>query len=912
MKMNTQGRRGLFGILCLASGTAWAAPAYWGGGAVDIADGTAIPLSSNELSGVWDTGTKNWAADYAGTTYGAFPTGSFAVLGFFTSTVNDAKATIRLTTDVHLSGLMASMQSCVGFRHGFVLSNDVTQTITPAGTNFTIAIASLDTTRDVQFRSNVVLSGSVPLTKTGAGQLTLYGRSPDYSGDLTLRGGTLKLTGGSDGSGTLPSVTNITVQGFPSLNGEYNSVYFSTPSFSATAVGNGTNDQLNDEAVITLARGRFEYQGRRNNDPASVSSETIRKIVLAPHGVLDIDAANVTGSTNAGVLVLADLTAGIDRGSSAHGTMLVNVGAGGNPTNDIIVANGYPTDVLLPWIETSRAEFMRLNGTTKALETIASLQAPEDLTTWAEDESYRIGQGTNAFTAIGALGDLSIKSLGLYANSDVNLTINSGSTLNIASGALGFQPVQGTRVARISGGSLTTESSELYLHSGDSSAAHALIIDSAIVGSGVDLIKAGIGEVRFTGTVANTYSGTTYVNNGHLALSKSGVVAVPGSLVIERGGSVGLNGSASQIPSSSTVTINEDGSFSTSASYTHGAKLNLNGGTYMIVNCAPSVSISGEGFAFNGGRVQYTSSSANSYSLQTDVGYSSNSTRQARWLNTSTGNFTVELDGTNRTFSIDDSTTLPGEVAEMVVDLPIANGQGSASGSRLTKTGAGTLELTATNTYAGGTVISNGTLHVAAVHAASFSGLHASIYGTGNGYGSVMMFHSPVASNLVIGQSITGTGVLAGRKVLQVMDDYSILCSDYNTSTDTLDVAIGALSKAGNLGTGPVTLDGGSLRVDGGITLTNDLTQNGGSFFLDGVYDGTMVWNAGLLGGTGTVVQAVVAQGAVSPGRQTLATLNFSSDLTVDAAGSLAIELSADGNDRALVGGTATLGGTPG
>lgn len=60
-----------------------------------------------------------------------------------------------------------------------------------------------------------------------------------------------------------------------------------------------------------------------------------------------------------------------------------------------------------------------------------------------------------------------------------------------------------------------------------------LRLSGAITGGG-EVVKAGLGAVRFRGTRANAYSGTTRVEEGQLLLDKSaGVHAVPASLVIQ-------------------------------------------------------------------------------------------------------------------------------------------------------------------------------------------------------------------------------------------------------------------------------------------------------------------------------------------------------------------------------------------
>ena len=266
-------------------------------------------------------------------------------------------------------------------------------------------------------------------------------------------------------------------------------------------------------------------------------------------------------------------------------------------------------------------------------------------------EQASVGNNS-AFTPSGSMGNISINSLGLFSTVDTLLTIGSGNTLTIASGGISHQPAGsgGAKITAIAGGNLTSGSAELFIHGGDSGFSHSLVIDSPIVGSGLDVIKAGAGALAFSGNEANTYSGTTYINMGVLTLRKTNALAIAGDLNIQSGGSVSLQGVGNQISSTTKVNL----------SPTHNALLTINGGTYRIGNRFPVVNVSGTGLAFNGGRIEYNSTAAGSFRLQTDVSYASGSTRQALWNrfsnNTASdpGPFAVELDGGNRTFNIAD------------------------------------------------------------------------------------------------------------------------------------------------------------------------------------------------------------------------------------------------------------------
>ena len=93
--------------------------------------------------------------------------------------------------------------------------------------------------------------------------------------------------------------------------------------------------------------------------------------------------------------------------------------------------------------------------------------------------------------------------------------------------------------------------------------------------------------------------------------------------------------------------------------------------------------------------------------------------------------------------------------------------------------------------------------------------------------------------------------------------------------------------------TGPTTIDGGTLAVDGSIAASPLVTVNAG----------------GTLGGTGTVGNTLVnAGGTLAPGNS-IGTLTVQGNLTFTSGATYSIEVSPTGSDRTNVSGAATLGG---
>jgi autotransporter-associated beta strand protein len=419
---------------------------------------------------------------------------------------------------------------------------------------------------------------------------------------------------------------------------------------------------------------------------------------------------------------------------------------------------------------------------------------------------------------------------------------------------------------------------------------------TAAIGTGTGGVTLNqTGTVTMSGA-ANTYTGNTTVNSGTLNLSKAAnTTAIAGNLTVN-GGTVNENASG-QIASTSTLTVNggtfaltggSSNTLSTVNSAT-GSTISLSSGSTLTINGAGNSTINGgitgagalntqgtggvtlaNNNTYSGGSTLASVVTAlNSGSLGTGaVTVNSGGNLQVQGGINLANNFTLNSSGTtandgaienvagsnaisgtvtlagNSRIQSDSGTLALSSGVNLGANTLNVGGAGNTSASGvisgtggLSKDGAGSLTLTAANTYSGATAVNVGALNVGAKNALSSS--------------TAVTVASGATLNL---NNYTDTiGSIAGSGTLNIGSGTLIAGAD-NTSTtfsgSFVNGTAGTFEKTGtgtltlgagmNYSTGSLVLNGGTLNLGGFTSTFSSLTVTANST-LD--FSGTSILN---------------------------------------------------------------------
>ncbi len=820
------------------------------------------------------------------------------------------------------SGNAFALSSAVSVAGGATLDldsfNQTANNLTGNGA-VTLGTAALTLSNSSDTAFGGVISGDGSVDKAGAAALTLTGNST-YAGGTTISQGTLQL---GDGGATGSIIGNVLNDGALVFNRSDDITFAGDISGtgSLTQAGAGTTTLTGSGSYsggTTISAGAVQLGD--GGTTGSISGDVLNNGALLFNRSDDAVFAGTISGTGAVTQVGTGTTTLTADNTYGGGTAILagtlQLGAG-NTTGSITgdVAN----DGTLAF---NRSDAVIFAGTISGAGAVTQL-----------------GSGTTTFTA--------------------DNTYTGGTTISQGTLQLGDGGTTGSLL-----GDVINDGALVFNRS------NALTYGGAITGVGT-LTQAGTGVLTLTN--AGSSVGNATVTAGTLEFVQAGGFTVAGDYLTAGGATTQIAADATlgvgnvftqSAGSTLNVAIGSAQPIITAASADIGGTLNITGFTASVPTSASAL----PGTLFN--LISTTNGIANDFlavtfgSAASPVDYLTLAgSKSADQLSYNIGFGLTWLAGAsagNGVFTVDDA----GDTFD--VDVLLSNQGASATGwdgTTLTKNGAGTLVLSAANTYTGPTLINAGTLRTGTADAFATSsavslagnalldmdsfnqtannlggagditlgsavltvndGLDTSLGGVISGTGSLVK--TGAATLTLTGANTYTGGTTISEGTLQIGDGGttgSILGDVANAGTLTFNradaiVFDGVLSGAGvlnQIGAGTTVLTGNSGAFSGSSVVSNGTLQVDGS--LGAVTSTLSVNNGGRLAGRGTIGGSVtIADGILAPGASP-GTLTINGNLLLAAASTLDYELGQAGvvggalNDLTVVGGDLTLDGT--
>lgn len=769
-------------------------------GSVAVNDGAAIIVGVGG-TGQWTTGVS----------------GNGTIGGLLAGLGGQAGSTVGYTGNVGIGFDLgtASAQTYAGNigNVGSTLGLLVSSPTSPAGTLILSGTNSYT-------GATTITSGAISVsTLANGGSNSNIGASSNAAGNLILNGGTLIYTGAAastdrlfslqsggtinaSGSGAV-SFTNTGAMGF---NGN-------TAAKTLTLTGSNAGDNTiasvigNNTGATSLTKdglGTWVLTGQNS----FTGTTTIRSGTLK----LQSGASNITQilgalSNNFGEGTLLSNKSGAGNITTTFGAYSRSAGAAGNilstggtnGTSNIVNITGAAGFVNVG-LYFNGSEFAALNATNSYVRALAYGTDTNAVAVNTITSSRHV-----KLTATpGGQASISLLSLNLQG-SGVGWTNNASQTLTVP----GIIKSGGGTAGLISGGSVSTASNaELVIRT--DTAADTLNISSNIsLGSGA-LTKSGEGTLSLSGN--NTYSGFTYVTAGLLKLDSA--TAMPGGItngtgtnrIILNGGVIGLTAASGNFTRAigtgvvTNISVNQTGGGF--AAFGGDRTVNF-GGAGAAINWNAS---NGSGWGNSGGALMILSHASADGKIIMANGFK----------------FADNISNIMQTVRVDNGSAAIDAEFSGVLENGI-----SATNNGLIKTGTGTLLLSNTNTYTGGTRINQGTL----AFANGSLGSTGNITFTGN---STLQWHGSntqdVSARLVMSNDVTSTLDTKGNDVTFANG------IGHGTSGSLIKAGSGALTLSGtNTYTGTTTVSAGTLYVTGALANSEVIVENGAAIGSDGI-----------------------------------------------------------------------------
>jgi fibronectin-binding autotransporter adhesin len=908
-----------------------------GAGNIDLGSGTLTVNSGGTFTG---TISGSGGLTRAGTNqFTLFLSGCNNSYTGATSITNGTTLSVDCLADggaLSSIGASSSASSSLVFNNGVLSytggSVTVDRGFTLAASTGAINVANAATT--LEFTGAIVGGGG--LRKDGAGTLVLSGTNSS-TGNARITGGTLRAGSAQAlGSGalTLDNTAGVTLD----LNGFANSVAFLTGGGAngGTIDLNGASLTINtgsslagaNYAGVITGSGNLIKNGGSTQQLSGCASDydgvtTINAGILAVTCLADGGGASSIGvsSADASSLVL-------------NGGTLQYVGAGGSTnrrftlgasTTSKLDASGAGTIAFtdtgpISFASPDTAQTLTLGGTNTGNNILAAQitnngtgitrLTKTDAGTWVLTNAGSTYTGITTISggvlAVDKLSDGGVaSSIGASSAAAANLVIGNGSTLRYTgsgdttnrlftlSAGVTFIESSGTgAIVFTDTGPVTlagNNQARTIALGGTNAGNNTLAGSIGNAGTGITtLAKNDSGTWVLTGN--HSYTGTTNINAGTLFIGNGGTTGSIASAIVNNFGLLGfdrsdtlayagqINGTGSVLQAGLGNTILTGTNLYTGGTTISAGRLQLgNGGaTGSIVGDVANDGIltfnRNNAYVFGGvisgsGAVEQVGAGTTTFTA--DHGYTGGTTISAGTLQIGNGGTTGSILG-----DVVDNGMLTYNRSNDLIFGGTISGTGA-----LTKLGAGRLTLTADNSYAGGTTISQGVLQI------GNGGTTGAITGDVLNNGSLVFFRS---DDIGFDGLISGTGSLvkngAGTLTLSANNSYG--------GATTINAGRLLINGDQSAATGLIAVSAGATLGGNGI-IGGDVNVVSGGILAPGNSPGTLTINGNLLLASGSILNYELGQANV-PGGSLNDLIDVGGNLRLD--GIVNVDVSAGGS----------------
>ncbi|WP_095152342.1 autotransporter-associated beta strand repeat-containing protein [Pseudomonas sp. Irchel s3b5] len=778
-----------------------------------------------------------------------------------------------------------------------------------------------------------VISGTGGLAKSGASTWLVSGANT-YTGSTTVNSGTLRA-GSTTAFGATSGVA-VNSGGTLDLNDLDITVRSLTGTGGTVDLGSGTLNLSDAAGISTAYAGNITGSGGLVKTGASTQTltgtNTYTGATTINGGTLRLDYGAATAPTSniissastlnmgGGVLNVIGaageantqtfngllVTAGnntIGATSGTGGSMTLNLGA--ITRTDGLVNFNLPGSGNITTTNTTLGGWATVNGTNYAKVVGGNILAftttdyvnKDDASAWLNNEILSDAGGTANSPFFGTVsGSKQIGGLQYTAAANSTVTVGAGNTLGV-DGTIIVAPSVGASNQTITGGSLTGTSGGGVLGIQQNGTGN-FSIGSQIVdnGTGIGFTKAGTGLVTLT-NANNTYTGATTVSQGILSVGNITNGGTASGIGASSSASSNLLLEGSTLRYTGATTTSDRGFTLAKSGSILGSIVDVTSATSNLTFNGPVTSADGATFTKTGAGTLTLGNAGNDYTgittvsggtlavntlanggLVSGIGASGNASGSLV-LNGGTLGYLGGTTSTDRGFTLG----TPGAggsvgaigVSNAATTLTISGTAVGDDGFR--KDGPGTLVLSGTNTYSGGTTVAAGTLRAGSTQAfgtsnnglsvasgatADLNGFNISV-GALQGLGNVNLGSATLTSLLsgTFGGVISGSGGFTQGGGTQTMSG----CNNTYTGATAMNnggISVDCLANGGQAsGIGASTsaasnvlFNSGTLNYTGGnVSIDRGLTMQSGFGVLNVTNAATTLGISGAVGGAGTL-----------------------------------------------------------